>query len=129
MVRHNANYGDRSEGQLDPKEIESLTDQVTQQLATKNGDSGECTVSTRQLALLLKMAVDGDSKDFPSVQLSNGLAYAGDEVLHSALGPVVLEFSSDRGWHYLRLGYAGYDTDIVNLSIRTCKTADSLVTA
>lgn len=40
---------------------------------------------------------------------------AGDVVNHIDHGPVTLAHSVDKGWHYLRLGVAGYNTDVENL--------------
>jgi hypothetical protein len=51
-IAANATYpGDN--GILSKEEIASLHEQVTAQLATTNGDAGDCTVSARQLAILL----------------------------------------------------------------------------
>jgi hypothetical protein len=56
-IVRNAEYGPHPDGALTEGELTSMHQQVEAGLATTNGDAGECTISTRQLALLLAAAV------------------------------------------------------------------------
>jgi hypothetical protein len=56
-IKQNADYGQNTAGSLDEQEVQSLHDQVNKALATTAGDTGECLVSARQLAILLKAYV------------------------------------------------------------------------
>ena len=57
----------------------------------------------------------------------------GDIAIHREFGEVQIQHTEDRGWHYLRLGYAGFDTDFKNVALpneicvaRMAKKADVL---
>lgn len=51
------------------------------------------------------------------IKLENGIAQAGDDVLHKEFGRVRLAFTEELGMHYLRWGYAGFDKDFENLQV------------
>ncbi|HDR9103407.1 TPA: NADAR family protein [Burkholderia vietnamiensis] len=64
-IRLNANYGGHPDGVLHDEEMESLHHKVETALATMNGDAGECTISARQLALLLGAVVENATSGGP----------------------------------------------------------------
>lgn len=53
-----------------------------------------------------------------ALPLPNGIGRPGDDVEHSQFGLVRLNFSDERGWHYLRWGHAGFDNDFENVRVR-----------
>jgi len=61
-IRDNADYGRHQEGKLSDEEITFMVSQVDTALATTNGDTGPCTITARQLALLLA-AVSRDRRE------------------------------------------------------------------
>jgi ribA/ribD-fused uncharacterized protein len=57
-IRLNANYGSHPDGVLHDEELAALHEKVEAALATTNGDSGDCVITARQLALLLGAAIE-----------------------------------------------------------------------
>jgi len=55
-IRRNADYQGHPAGELTEAEIAAMHSQVETALATTNGDTGPCTITARQLALLLNAA-------------------------------------------------------------------------
>ncbi len=53
-----ADYRGRPEGVLGSLELADLNNRVACAMSTTNGDTGECILTARQLALLLEAAVD-----------------------------------------------------------------------
>ena len=53
---------------------------------------------------------------YPGLNLDGAPAVPGEMLFHKQLREdVAIEHNEERGWHYLRLGYAGFGTDIENL--------------
>lgn len=56
-IKRNADYGPGPGGALLEQEVQSMHEQVEKALATTNGDTGDCVITARQLALLLNAYV------------------------------------------------------------------------
>lgn len=57
LILLNADYGDCPAGFLSDQELGEMNQKVEDCLVSTNGDTGECTITARQLALLLKTVV------------------------------------------------------------------------
>ena len=81
----------------------------------------EATVNAKGLENLAGFSADFQVEDVPvqdrpHLLLDGALAAPGETVRHKEYGEVKLDYSEDKGWHYLRLGHAGFGKDLENLS-------------
>ncbi len=64
-----------------------------------------------------KLVIDGNKvRVVEQVEQGQIEVKVGDSLNHSEFGQVIVGFSEDRGWHYLRWGYASYGIDFENVA-------------
>ena len=76
---------------------------------------GEAFIASQQKLSDLRLSPKTINRRNANLMLAGGHANSGDITIHREFGEVMLMFSDDRNWHYLRRGYAGYGTDLQNL--------------